>query len=233
MQERARALVEHYHQTYELAFRLWDKRNKAFLYLIATLCVASLFTYDPQGSLRSASNAAAVAAQQDGSTEGRNVFMFTLACFASDKCKDVSLEDLKRQFPYPIFNGAISVLVFYLMMNMFAHSNNISRYYAYIVEMEAVIQKELELSDGVAFTREGKFAKEWGSPLGGAVGYFYWMILGGMLIVYFAVRILDEIGQPTLWAHVVIAVLTGVLFLGYVYNSLGLGRPRQAAKSGA
>ena len=208
MPDRAQPIVDHYHLTYDIAYKLWEKRNTSFLHLVAALVVAALFTYDLQVA----------------PGPGKSPFMFTFLCLFSDKCTDVKLAELTSQFPYRVFNGAVSVLVFYLMMNMFTQSSNISRYYAYIVRLEDEIRSELGFEEGVAFTREGKFAASRPAPLRSVVAYFYMLILGGLLTFYFAFRIGDEarggIESPSLWVHVTLSFLTAILFFGYVRNSL-------------
>lgn len=213
--EKAAPLVDHYHKTYEVAYRLWEQRNRYFLYLVGTLFVASLFA--------------------NGTT---SLFVMALCVRDPAVCQTLvhQLPTVQEQFPIDFFNIAISVIVFYLMMSMFAQSNNISRYYAYIVCLENEIRQEMGLQTGVAFTREGDFARAHRSVLGKIVAYFFQLVLGGLLALYFGSRIVSELsgkGQMLwLWLHSAIAFFTLVLFLGYVVNSLGLRKLRSETTAG-
>lgn len=222
MSEKATALVDHYHRTYDVAYKLWEQRNRAFLLLVGLLLIAALFTNELV--LTTSHPRDGSASQRAGSSAQGPNFIITWICTQASSCTDQRLAELKQDFPRQTFNLGVSLLIFYLMMNMFSYSNSISRYYAYIVALEAEIRCEFHIVDGIAFTREGRFAAERRSILGRLVGHFYWLVLASLLILHFGSRVMSEWvnGGFGLWSHAAIGLLSFTLFVGYVLNSMGI-----------
>jgi hypothetical protein len=248
MSAKLTALVEHYHRTYDLAYRFWKERNRFFVILLATLGIAALFSYDqraldprswtvPGTSTPVLGPAPRAASGARAAEPRRSAFMLQLVCFVLNKdqgCgpESKSLEQLRATFPVDVFDGVVSVLVFYLMVNMLNHTSNIYRYYAYIDRMETTIRQEMSIPAGdPAFGRESIFYRSFRAPMQRTTRYFFILIMLGLLGFYFFVRLASELSPEGsllgLAAHGLIGVLTFAMFTSYALLLLGWRHPKQ------
>lgn len=233
MSERSAALVEHYHQTYDLTFKLWKERNRAFLLLITTLAIAALISYDPRAFQdRTWAIPGLVAAASDAATT-RNTFLLTAMCYAvkEDDCKPGSetIAHFAKTFPHDAFDGIISIIVLYLMLNITNLTSTIFRYYSYINRLENEVRTEMQIGRwSVAFAREGQWYERHHAPMQVPIRYFYVLLLTGMLGFYFFVRIAGELHAGgnfvRLAGHGGIALLSVLALYGYAVIILGWAR---------
>jgi hypothetical protein len=147
-----------------------------------------------------------------------------------------ALQHLQATFPISVFDGVVSILVFYLMVNMLNHTSNIYRYYAYIEHMETAIRRELGI-DGdplnMVYSRESSFYRNFRAPLQRSTRTFFILIMLGLLGFYFFVRLASELSPEGsvfgLAVHASIAVLTLSMFSAYAMLLLGWKHPEQTA----
>jgi hypothetical protein len=208
MANNATLLVGHYHKTYNTAYKFWQRRNRAFIMLIVTLGVAALFTYEPSLILKSEirQNTEIAAQAQDNQSNSapttRNAFMFQLVCLYS-KCASTDKAELQRLFPYDIFHAGLSIIVFYLMMNMYMNNANLNAFYVYMNELEPEIRAAMGLTGGIAFTREGSFGARGRKGLARLVGCSHRIIAGTLIFLYFYFRISSDLrySPDDLWVY--------------------------------
>ncbi len=244
MSDRGAALVEHYHQTYDLTYKFWKERNRAFLLLITTLAIAALISFDsyqplitkPVPSVGAAQNAVPPVPIAKPGNGTRNTFLIAVLCHAVTKDKGCGpdseeVKQLADQFPHDVFDGIISIIVLYLMLNITNLTSTIFRYYHYINRLESDVRRELQFDRwSVAFTREGEWYKEYRAPLQVPIRYFYVLILTGLMCFYFGVRIAGNLKTGSnsllLYSHVVIAMLAALALFGYASTILGWSKPK-------
>ncbi len=234
MSERKAAMVEHYHLTYDLTYKFWKERNRAFLLLITTLAIAALISYDPGIFIDRVWSLPTLKAVEGASAPPPNTFLLTALCYMAQEedCGPTSpaLEHFRDRFPHDAFDGIISIIVLYLMLNITNLTSTIFRYYYYINRLEEEIRKELEIGRwSVAFSREGGWYKSFVTPLQLPIRYFYVMILAGMLVLYFLVRIASELHPAgsylRIGGHGLIALLSLQALQSYAAIILGSNRP--------
>jgi hypothetical protein len=165
-------------------------------------------------------------ARNGASQSFRNAFMFELVCLYA-KCGDDEKARLQKLFPYEIFHAGLSILVFYLMMNMYTNNANLSTFYAYMNRLEPEIRKAMSLTEGIAFTRESSFGRRGSKGLSWLVGYSHRIIAGALIFLYFFFRISselrtssDDIWNARLIFHGCMALLTMIMFLAYLGQAL-------------
>jgi hypothetical protein len=150
--DKGRALVDHYRDTFQITWRLWEKRNKSFLLLLGVIGLANLLTHE-------------------GFLNG--LFLELIGHFKTTGVSDRAALTL----PYTTVQFIILILVFYFTVNLYQNAASVLRNYAYLGPVEKEIRAALGFSPGsVAFTRESDFY--WGKrPLFFApVKYFYILI---------------------------------------------------------
>jgi hypothetical protein len=231
--DRGRALVDHYRDTFQITWRLWEKRNTSFLLLLGVIGLANLLTHE-------------------GVLNG--LFLELIGHFKTTGISDRAALTL----PYTTVQFIILILVFYFTVNLYQNAASVLRNYAYLSLVEREIRAALGFSPGsVAFTRESDFY--WGKrPLFFAlVKYFYILILGTILFAYFYVRLRSDLGpfnvldgagiafhagdggaQHTpaianrllLVADIIIGTPTILVFFAYARQSLHLDRPPPVPK---
>jgi hypothetical protein len=168
---RAAALAEHYQKTVELVSRSWDRRNRQFIILIAVLAAAVLVAFARQ--LIAPFLEAVIIGQLPGLP------------------RDV-LERLRVFLPLAsdLLLALLVVSIFYLMASLTHATGMITNAYLYLSMMEAEIRRELQLAkDQVAFTREGPFFEATSQTLSQLIGLCYKIVLGVLLVAFFALRI--------------------------------------------
>jgi hypothetical protein len=233
--ERGQLMAEHYHQTYELTYRFWKERNRSFLLLITTLAIAALISFDSYKPLAPIGIPTAGSGSSVGAGVGpngtRNTFLIAVLCHAITKEKGCApqsdeVRQLANQFPHDVFDGIISIIVLYLMLNITNLTTTIFRYYHYINRLEGEVRKELDVGRwSVAFSREGEWYQRYRAPLQLPIRYFYVLILTGLLGFYFALRLASELqasgSSILLVSHGLIAILATLALYSYASTILG------------
>lgn len=211
---RAEALVGHYQKTYELTLKFWEQRNRLFVVLVSVIAGAVLLSFAEQPTITLAGNALMKAADLSGA----------------------EAKEIKAAIPQ-VFKLLIAMLVlcvFYLMGSLFHRTQTIVKYYVYLAHMEAEIRRELRIDPkSIAFTRESTFYVRHNSLASRLVGQLYRFVLGGLLVSFFAFRLIKD--WPEAWpasiglglltwcqanflllVDVIVGIPTFILFAGYI-----------------
>ena len=188
--DKPELLVQHYQDTYQLTYQLWQQRNRLFLTLLGVVALASLLTYAPE----------------------------TNSILLSWIGKAVGITDhnkLTAGIPFALMQAVVLAVVFYLMVNLFHRALYILRNYRYLGALEIEIRKALKLEEADhAFTRESKFYwsdRQWAL---GTVKYVYVIFLGLLLLAFFGGRLYTDRGN---WLLVAVDVALAIPTLGYFY----------------
>jgi hypothetical protein len=168
---RATALADHYQETVELVQRYWERRNRQFLILIAVLAAAVLVAFTRQ----------LIAPLLETLIVGQ------LPGLPSD-----AVERLRAFLPLAsdLLLALLAVSVFYLMASVCQATGTITNTYLYLAMMEIEVRRELQLpKDQIAFTRQGPFYEVTSTPLTSVIALCYKIVLGALLVAFFALRI--------------------------------------------
>lgn len=196
--DKSELLVQHYQDTYQLTYQLWQQRNRLFLTLLGVVALASLLTYAPE----------------------------TNSILLSWIGKAVGITDqdkLTASIPFALMHAAFLAVVFYLMVNLFHRALYILRNYRYLGMLESEIREALKLKDADhAFTRESRFYwanRPWAL---GTVKYVYVVFLGVLLLAFLGGRLYADWGNWLLVAvDLGLTVPTLGYFLAFSYYSIG------------
>ena len=190
MMDKAGLLVQHYQDTYQLTYQLWQQRNRLFLFLLGMVALASLLTYAP---------------------ETNSILLSWLG-------KVVGISDQKAltaSVPFALLQAAFLAVVFYLMVNLFHRAVYILRNYRYLGALESEIRTALQLNDAdQAFTRESRFYWSDRPWVLGTVKYVYVVFLGGLLLAFSGGRLYTDWGN---WLLVIVDLGLAVPTLGYFF----------------
>jgi tetrahydromethanopterin S-methyltransferase subunit G len=181
---RATALTEHYQSTVDLVSRAWDRRNRQFIILIAVLAAAVLVAFSRQ----------LIAPLLEALIVGQLPTLQGLA-----------VERLRAFLPLAgdLLLALMVVSIFYLMASLCHGSGMIINAYVYLGMLEREVRAELKLGkDQIAFTREGPFFEATGRTLTRLIGFCYKMVLGLLLVSFFALRIYFDLPSDGLLAAV-------------------------------
>lgn len=199
-------IIEHYQKTFEMNYGLWKERNNYFLVLVGFLAGATLLF-----------------------SLGKNNANALIVTWIGN------LVGLKENQPNPLANGTnfellqLLVLagVFYLILSLYRHTQDVVRLYAYLEEMEKEIRKRLELGNTQAFTRESSFYQSHRPWLMGKIGAVYTLILALLLGAFLSLRISGDWTQGLatpidFWkiADLILAIASTVFFVGYAGASI-------------
>lgn len=210
MLEKTRLIVEHYKMTAQATFRLWQQRNTTFIVLVAVIGLALLITVAPK------------------------LFFNLLLTYAYREAAlvDTHWREFAASVPFTIIQVALMVAVFYLMVNLYHRHASIIRNYAYLGLVEQEVRRDLGLAEkDIAFTRESGFYFENQTFILRVMKGFYALILGGVLLAYFAIRLWSDFESenlPLLAVDGAIAAATLAVFLGY----LTLRKPKRLVHGG-
>jgi tetrahydromethanopterin S-methyltransferase subunit G len=181
---RASALAEHYQKTVDLVSRSWDRRNRQFITLIAVLAAAVLVAFSRQ--LIAPFLEALIVGQLPGLPPSVVDRLRAFLPLASD-----------------LLLALLVVSIFYLMASLCHGTGMIINYYVYLSMVEREVRSELQLAkDQIAFTREGPFFEATGRKLTRLIGLCYKMVLGILLVCFFALRIYFDIPNEGVLAPV-------------------------------
>jgi Ca2+/Na+ antiporter len=202
--DKAELLVQHYQDTYQLTYQLWQQRNHLFLILLGIVSLASLLTYAPE----------------------------TNSILLSWIGKVVGIADQKAltaSVPFALLQAAFLAVVFYLMVNLFHRALYILRNYRYLGALETEIRTTLQLNDAeLAFTRESRFYWSDRPRALETVKYVYIVLLGGLLLAFLGGRLYTDWGN---WLLVIVdlglALPTLGYFLAFSYYSIGFDKEPQ------
>lgn len=165
-------LVEHYHKTYDLTFKIWENRNKNLLILLIVVGFSTLLTFNV--------------------AEAQPLLVDIIAklCGISDATR---VTELRKSFPYGIIQSIFIIVVFYLMLNLYQKTRFIRRSYEYLSGVEKDIRHALSLkSHSVSFTREGEFYKKDQTFTALMTGICYIFILGVLLFSFLGMRLITD-----------------------------------------
>ena len=204
MMDKAELLVQHYQDTYQLTYQLWQQRNRLFLILLGVVALASLLTYAP---------------------ETNSILLLWIG-------KVLGISDQKAltaSVPFALLQAAFLVVVFYLMVNLFHRALYILRNYRYLGELEKEIRTTLQLNEAdLAFTRESRFYWSDRSWVLGTVKYVYIVFLGSLLLAFSGGRLYTDWGN---WLLVAVDFGLALPTLGYLlafsYYSIGLDQEQR------
>jgi hypothetical protein len=167
---RAVALVEHYQKTAELVTHHWERRSRQFVTLVAVLAGAALVAFTRP--------LIAPALQE--------LFLKYVTLSGPN------LDRLTQLTPVAgdLLLAFLVVTVFYLTTSLVNRTSMITNYYLYMGLLEGEIRGALYISrDQFAFAREGAFYRIAGSPLSRLIARCYKVVLGALLVFFFAARL--------------------------------------------
>ncbi len=173
---RAAALVDHYQKTAELVAHHWERRSRQFVTLVGVLAGAALVAF-----------ARPLIAP---ALETLVLKYLQLTGAHLDRLKDFTpvAGDLLLAF--------LVVSVFYLTASLVNRSSIIINYYLYMSLLEGEIRRALQIPKGqFAFTREGIFYRVAGSTMTRLVARCYKVVLGSLLVFFFAARLFFDFPQ--------------------------------------
>jgi hypothetical protein len=144
----------------------------------------------------------------------------------------------KMQFPFKIIHGMFLVAIFYLMVNLYHRSVTALRYYAYLGALESEIRTHLGFDESKekGFTRESLFYWRQRPYLLRLVKYFYIFIIGGMLGLFYFLRVGGDFvrgDRIMLSIDILVGIPTALIFLAYMTQSVSLDSPGRAEKASA
>lgn len=205
MADKNELLVEHYHKTFDLTTRLWEQRNRLFLFLIGVIGLSAILTF--RGS------------------EANPLFldMIIKALGITDVNR---INEIRASFPFALLHSVLLLVVFYLMFNLYHRALSVLTQYAYLGSLEKEIRDSLQFQAGTkAFTRESDFY--WGNrpALMGSVKWVYMFLLGLLLLAFLVGRLVDDYysgSQWLVWIDLVISIPTIIYFYGYASSSVAL-----------
>jgi hypothetical protein len=203
---KAELLTQHYQDTYQLTYQLWQQRNRLFLILLAVIALASLLTYAPE-------------------TNSILLAWLGKAVGITDQAK------LTASVPFALMQAAFLAVVFYLMVNLFHRALYILRNYRYLGELEKEIRTALDLkASEFSFTRESQYYWSDRPWVLGTVKYVYVVFLGVLLLAFSGGRLYADWGNWLLFfVDLGLTVPTLGYFLAYSYYSIGLDRTQNKA----
>lgn len=196
-------LVEHYHKTYDLTFSVWESRNQSLLILLAVVGFSALLTFDV--------------------SEAQPLLVDIIAKLCGIT-SDERIKELKKSFPYGVIQSIFLIIVFYLTINLYHKTCFIRRSYQYLSGLETDIRSALNLSTGsVSFTREGDFYNKHQTFSSFMTGLSYVLILGGLLLSFLGMRLLNDWHSRDYLIVITDACLTlGILYFFSAYAHVSL-----------
>lgn len=200
----ATLLAEHYRDTFEVTWRMWQQRNRLFLVLLAATTAGSM-----------------VSTTSDGP---RAVLGDRLVSFLAITDRQRADEFL-QSFPFALVHLAFSAVVFYLMFNLNHRTAYVNRLYDYLAALEGEIRAHLALdAKSKAFTREGTFY--WRGTSGhAAIGersarFAYVGVLGVLLVLFVAGQLVSAEGRLFTVVEGIVSLATVVYFGDYAIGAV-------------
>lgn len=198
----AELLVEHYQKTYEVTYELWNARNRQFPTLAAVIGGGTFLAFRVPGATS----------------------LFVAVIGGLVKLDPATQQSLQSGVTYQILQTVLLVVVFHMLLDLYRHTQDITRNYQYMAGMEAEIRQALGFSaDKIAFTREDVFYNKHRVRLLGGVRYVYSVALGVLLALFLYARISDDfhLGNPVFTAaDIVIAIPIVVYFIDYLFPNM-------------
>jgi hypothetical protein len=209
----AELLIGHYDHTYELTYKFWEQRNRIFLILLGVISTATLLTFD--------------------ASQTSPLLLDLYAKFLGVTTPQ-RIQQLQISFLFGLLQSILLTIIFYLMVNLYHRSLSVLRCYRYLARVEDEIRQYLGLQEKcIAFTREGRYYKEYYTRLQGGVKWVYTGLVGSLLLAFLIGRILQDFqtgNNILVLVDIAIALPTYGYFLGYAFSSItldtkkGLGR---------
>lgn len=136
------ALVDHYHQSYELTYRIWEKRNSTYVFAVAAFFVTSVISIDLAGS-----------------------FSILMAYLTG---QDLGAMNMKiREFAFETTSGniifimgyiSLDLIAIYYLSQLYSREIQLRMMYGFLHDLESDLRKRFEIAPGeVAFSREGVY----------------------------------------------------------------------------
>lgn len=230
---KAELLNDHYKETYNLALRTWNYRNRIFLILLAVVGGATLLTFEVDGA--------------------EPLLVDIIAGFFDiTDCNTVT--DLRTSFPFGLIQSILLMIILYLNVQLFHRTINIARYYKYIEKLELEIReilfekdykenfkkesndqestnqsiRELLLKEDyiASFTRESKHYASTKHFLSGWIQFAYFIMLGGLLSAFISGRIISDFSNNQHWlliaSDIIISLAILLSYFGYVDSAAEL-----------
>lgn len=201
--QNSELLVDHYHKTYDLTFKIWESRNKNLLILLTLVGCSVLLTFNV------------------AETQPLLVDIIAKLCGITDASR---MLELRKSFPYGIIQSIFLIVTLYLMINLFHKTRFIKRNYEYLGGLESDIRSAMSLQNSnVSFTREGAFYSQNYSVSSKITGLSYVLILGVLLISFTAMRLITDWDSKQLYnfsIDLLISIALAYFFISYALISL-------------
>jgi hypothetical protein len=198
----AEMLVDHYQKTYEVTYELWNARNRLFPTLAAVIGGAAFLALRLPGA--------------------DSLFVAVIRKIAD--LDETTQQALQQGVTYQILQTVLMVVVFHLLLDLYRHTQDITRNYKYMAGLEDEIRQALGFSgDKIAFTRENIFYQRNRVKLLGGVRYVYSIVLGVLLALFLYARISDDFHIGNFWftaADIIIAIPIILYFVDYMFPGL-------------
>ena len=202
MQQGTELLAEHYQKTFEFTLKLWEQRNRTFLWLLFVVGSGTLLTFR--------------VSQAEPLLVDFVAKMFNIE-------NEERMNELRTSFPYGLIHSILLMAVLYLTVQLYHRTITITRNYHYLSKMEEEIRSGLGFQDPlVSFTREGKFYWEMSPRFSKQIGVAYIAMLGLLLSAFLGMRIYADIkaGDAFVIAvDLILGLLALVFFAMYAYSS--------------
>jgi hypothetical protein len=195
-------VVDHYQKTYEVTYELWNARNRLFPTLAGVIGGGAFLAFRVPGADSLFVAVIGGLVQLDAQTQAA----------------------LQEGITYQILQTVLLVVVFHLLLDLYRHTQDITRNYLYLAGLEDEIRQALGFTaEKIAFTRENVFYLKHRVRLLGGVRYVYSIVLGLLLALFLYARISDDIHLGSPWFIAVdgiIAALIIIYFIAYLFPNL-------------
>lgn len=165
--DKAKIVVEHYHDCHEVIRDFWRERNKLFIYILIAVAIGLLLSTTVEGTNAAVSLIGAFLAKSAGAT-------------SIDSSSFISADLVRALIPLPIF---------YLVFNLYQRDIYIRRGYFYMQVLEDFVRDSLEITEGAVFTKEGKFYKDKETFAQRSALLFYHLLVLLLLSIFYSYRI--------------------------------------------
>jgi hypothetical protein len=185
--EKAQILHEHYQDTYAITEKIWEQRNKFFIYFLIVVLIGNILTYfgaessqlltqylkekkiditklEVENNVEKASsersnNERKKAIENQYVKDGKQVTEFTQTIKNTVVKNEANEEQTyKKTWPIVWLQTAIGVTIFYLVFNLFKRTAYVNGNYVYLELVEQEIVSNIgEKKNPSVFTREGGF----------------------------------------------------------------------------
>lgn len=136
------AMVEHYHQSFELAYRIWEKRNAAYAYAVVFFFITAVVRID-------LSNSAAVVLTLFSPTELDGLAP-QIRAYVNGTASGALVATM-GQF-------SLDLISIYFLATLYQRESHLKSMYAFVGDLETNLREEFRLpTQLVAFSRESSY----------------------------------------------------------------------------